>query len=323
LLLLLQGDFERGWPELEWRWKSGEIIERKFSQPRWKGEPLAGKTILLHSEQGLGDTIQFVRYAEVVKEGNPEATVVVECEQPLVNLLQSCRGIDRLVTEGEELPAFDVQAPLLSLPGILGTRVETIPARVPYLFADNRLVEEWNSKLAAVGTAQATETSAVSGLRVGINWQGRAGKGEWRKRDVPVEYFARLAEIPGLRLIRLQKGGAESNVPCPKSNVGEIETAIFDLGDFDTQRGAFVDTAAIMMNLDLVITSDTSVAHLAGALGVPVWVALPFAPDWRWLLDRSDSPWYPTMRLFRQKSIGDWAGVFEEIRAALAERFQG
>jgi hypothetical protein len=233
------------------------------------------------------------------------------------------------------MPAFDVQAPLLSLPGILKTTLETIPADVPYLFADEGLVAEWRRKLDAVGTGHPTEVRdgnqvpAQVGqglpdlLWVGINWHGREGNLESRRRDVPAEFFEALARMPGVRLISLQKGSGESQAQGLKSNVAECGTAILDLGEFDTDRGAFMDTAAIMMNLDLVITSDTSVAHLAGALGVPVWVALPFVPDWRWLLDRSDSPWYPTMRLFRQKRMGDWAGVFEEIEAALVERVRG
>jgi hypothetical protein len=314
LLVLRFGDFEQGWVEHEWRWKIDQTQPREFSKPRWDGEALEGQTILLHAEQGFGDTIQFVRYAALVKERNPGAGVVVQCQKRLVNLLRTCRGIDRLVLEGGELPAFDVHAPLLSLPGILKTTLETIPADVPYLFADEGLVAKWKAKL-----------DAVKGFRVGINWHGREGNVESRRRDVPLEFFEGLAQVPGVRLVSSQKGEAatRSEVGGQGSELGETDAArptIVDVGEFDTDSGAFMDTSAIMMNLDLVITSDTSVAHLAGALGVPVWVALPFVPDWRWLLDRSDSPWYPTMRLFRQKRIGDWMGVFEEIRAALAER---
>jgi tetratricopeptide (TPR) repeat protein len=303
---LLTGDFARGWREFEWRWRTGEAPERFFSKPRWNGEAVDGKTVLIWAEQGLGDTLQFVRYASMVKELG--ARVVFECQKTLVTLLGSVGGIDQLVGEGDALPAFDFHVPLLSLPEIFGTRLETIPAEVPYLFADEALLTKWRERL-----------KGISGRRVGINWKGRTGPGLHKKRDIPLEMFEQLASVAGVKLISLQK---------EESKAGEAGTArpakleIEDLGELDTAHGAFMDTAAIMMNLDLVITSDTSVAHLAGALGVPVWVALPFVPDWRWLLDRSDSPWYPTMRLFRQKKLGDWAGVFEEIEAALRRRMK-
>ena len=175
----------------------------------------------------------------------------------------------------------------------------TIPANVPYLFARPALISTWQSKL-----------GSTEKLRIGINWRGREGTGEFRKRDIPLDFFRGLAAAPGMQLISLQKGGEQ-----------ELRTIhdrmpIMELEGLDTVNGAFMDTAAVMMNLDLVITSDTSIAHLAGGLGVPVWLALPFAPDWRWLLDRSDSPWYPTMRLFRQKKAGGWTDVFVEIEEA-------
>jgi tetratricopeptide (TPR) repeat protein len=301
ILALLEGNFEAGWRGYEWRWKVYPTQAREFWQPRWKGEPLAGKTILLHAEQGLGDTIQFVRYALLVQEQNVDGTVVVECQRPLVNLLARCSNIGRIMAKGDEVPEFDFEAPLLSLPDILRTRLESISA--PYLFADAALVGHWRKAL-----------SGVRGFRVGINWRGRADKTESQKRDVPLELLASLAARPGVQLISLQRGAGQEDL---KAVSGRLP--IIDLGEFDTEHGAFMDTAAIMKNVDLVISSDTAVPHLAGALGVPVWVALPFVPDWRWLLERSDSPWYPTMRLFRQKRAGDWAGVFEEIREALRE----
>ena len=199
---------------------------------------------------------------------------------------------------GDPLPAFDVHVPLLSLARILDTRLETIPHNVPYLFADPTLVTRWREKL-----------SSITGLRIGINWHGREGHLLAQRRDLPLDRLAALGQVPGVRLISLQKGAGQNEL---------ARHSILHLGDdVDTVHGAFMDTAAVMMNLDLVITSDTSVAHLAGALGVPVWVGLPFAPDWRWLLERSDSPWYPTMRLFRQKPRGDWQSVLSEMTAAL------
>jgi len=275
---------------------------RYFAQPKWSGGSLSGKTILIWAEQGFGDTLQFIRYAPLVKERG--GVVVVECQKPLADVLLRCTGIDRLIAAGDELPQFDVQAPLVSLPGLFGTTMGTIPAHVPYVFAEPGLIEVWREKL-----------RHVNGLRIGINWSGRVDPGPHKQRDIPPEHFLGLGAVPGVRLISLQKGGGDPSLA--------LRACAMDFGDeLDTAHGAFMDTAAIMMNLDLVITSDTSVAHLAGALGLPVWVALPFVPDWRWMLDRSDSPWYPTMRLFRQKSRGDWAGVFREIGAALRERVE-
>jgi hypothetical protein len=255
---------------------------------------------LIHAEQGLGDTFQFLRYLHMVKAQC--AKIIVEVQRPLLRLLAKAPDIDELIGKGDELPTFDVYAPLLSLPRIFQTTLVTIPARVPYLFAERVLVQRWREKLERVG-----------GFRVGVNWHGRPGRGAHRQRDIPVDCLASLAQVPSVRLINLQKGDFQRELAArcdPK--------AVVDLGgDIDQERGAFMDTAAIMMNLDLVISSDTSIPHLAGALGVPVWLTLPCVPNWRWLQDRNDSPWYPTMRLFRQQSAGDWTGVFAAIRAEL------
>jgi tetratricopeptide (TPR) repeat protein len=302
MLLLLQGDFSDGWAEYEWRWQTGHLQARAFTQPLWDGRSLRDKTIVLHTEQGFGDTIQFIRYASAVK--NWGGTVIVNCEKELVPLLSTCSNIDRIIARPHPLPPLDVHAPLLSLPRILRTTLNTIPREVPYLFADPSLVESWRTKL-----------NGISGFRIGINWKGKPRRDMMRQRDINPNFFARLTDIPGIQLISLQKDSGLLELPSLP-----MPHSIVDLGDFDAACGAFMDTAAVMMSLDLVITSDTSIAHLAGALGVPVWVALPYVPDWRWLLDRSDSLWYPTMRLFRQKQPGDWAGVFEAIQKALRER---
>jgi tetratricopeptide (TPR) repeat protein len=303
LTWLLAGDWQQGWPEYEWRWWASGMSPRSFQEPLWDGNPLTGEAILLHAEQGLGDTIQFIRYALLVKRLG--AAVVVECQKALLPLLSTCAGIDHLVARGDAIPAFTAQAPLLSLPRIFQTSPDAIPAAVPYLFAAPARVESWRQRL-----------RDLPGYKIGINWHGRPGHGSWRARNIPLQQFAPLAEIPGVRLISLQKGAGREEMAAAGGRL-----PLVDLGDeVDQAGGAFMDTAAIMMNLDLVITSDTAVPNLAGALGVPVWVALPRVPDWRWLLDRSDSRWYPTMRLFRQKTSGDWAAVFEEIRAALCER---
>jgi hypothetical protein len=300
MLLLLTGDFEPGWREYEWRWKTTRFPPRNFRQPVWCGEPLEGRAILLHTEQGLGDALQFIRYAPLVKRFG--GTVFVECEKPLWKLLSRCPGIEQLIVAGEEVPPFDVYAPLLSLPGILKTTMASIPANVPYVFADNALITLWRDRLGGGRL-----------FRIGINWHGRTGRGYWRERDIPIECFAALSRVPNVQLVSLQRGEGEHELA--RSGI-----PIIDLSDeVDTVHGAFMDTAAIMTNLDLVITSDTSIPHLAGALGVPVWLALPFVPDWRWLLDRSDSPWYPTMRLFRQGRAGDWSDVFSQIETAVRD----
>jgi tetratricopeptide (TPR) repeat protein len=300
---LLTGDWQRGWPEYQWRQRTKAALPRRFPQPAWDGESLAGKTILLHAEQGLGDTIQFIRYAPIVKQRG--AAVIVECQKPLVTLLQGCAGIDRLIARGDPLPPFDLHVPLLSVPGILQTSPETVPAQVPYLFADPVLVEPWRKRL-----------TELDGFKIGINWQGNPGYRDDRLRSFPLRRFMPLAQIPGVRLISLQKGAGAEQL----AEVRDLFAVANFAAELDEQSGPFMDTAAVMKNLDLMITSDTAAAHLAGALGVPVWLALPRVPDWRWLLDRCDSPWYPTVRLFRQTKLGDWHGVFREIAQALCQR---
>jgi Flp pilus assembly protein TadD len=302
LLMLIHGDYSNGWTKYEWRWKAGQMVQRHYAQPSWNGEPLTGKTILLHAEQGLGDTIHFIRYAKLVKALG--ATVVVECQKPLVKLLASCPGIDVLLAAGDDLPFFDFHSSLMSLPRIFRTDLATIPDRVPYIFAEDELIALWRKKL-----------EAIYGFRIAINWRGEPGKLDSERRAIPLPAFAPLTKLDGARLISVHKGEGQAELVAARDSM-----PIEDIGeDFDTAHGAFMDTAAVMKNVNLVITSDTSTAHLAGALGVPVWLALPHVHDWRWLLDRTDSPWYPTIRLFRQKSPGDWAGVFAEIKAVLLE----
>jgi tetratricopeptide (TPR) repeat protein len=305
LTWLRRGDFERGWPEFEWRWKCKESLPPPFRQPLWDGSPLEGRSILLHPEQGLGDTLQFIRYAPLVQRRG--GRVIVACQRPLVRLLASCPGIAELVAREDAPPGFEVHAPLLSLPRLLGTTLASIPGEVPYLRADETLVEHWRREL-----------SPIRGLKVGIAWQGNPKYRGDRHRSLRLAQFAPLSRLAGVRLFSLQKcAGAEQL----RAVAGRFD--VTDLGGrLDEQTGAFMDTAAVMKNLDLVITSDSALAHLAGALGVPVWVALPYASDWRWLLEREDSPWYPTMRLFRQSRWGDWDGVFDRIAAAVEGRLR-
>jgi tetratricopeptide (TPR) repeat protein len=299
MTLLLLGQFAEGWREYEWRRRRPSFPANPWPQPFWDGSPLEGRTILLHPEQGLGDILQFIRYAPLVRERG--GRVLFACPPKLVPLLGTCPGIDQLCPRDQSLPDFDVQAPLLSLPGIFGTDLTCVPADVPYLSAGKDLVVAWGKRLA--GDVP---------LRVGIGWQGNPAFPDDRLRSIPLAQFAPLAAIDGVRLIGLQKGAGIEQLADAKFTVE-------DLGrELDERDGAFVDTAAVIANLDLVITSDTALAHLAGALAAKVWVALPLAPDCRWLLDRADSPWYPTMRLFRQPCFGDWPDVFERIAAELA-----
>ena len=303
LLWLLTGDYTRGWPEYEWRWRRRNAPPAPFRQPLWDGSPLADKTILLHAEQGLGDTIQLVRYAPMVKER--VGLVILQCQSPLMPLLADF-PVDHLVAEATETLPFDVHLPLFSLPQVFKTTPESIPAPIPYLFASPRLVEDWRERL-----------RRFVGLKIGIAWQGNTLHHGDRCRSIPLACFAPLAQVPGVHLISLQKGKGTLQLAA----VGD-RFPVVDWGDsLDEAAGRFVDTAALMMNLDLVITSDTSIAHLAGALGVRVWLAVASTPDWRWLLDRPDSPWYPTMRLFRQQTRGDWQSVFDRIATALADEF--
>ncbi len=303
LLWLLLGNLEQGWKEFEWRWECKELPRRPFRQPEWDGGPLGGKTVLLHAEQGLGDTLHFVRYAPLVKARG--GVVVLACQRALIPLLSRCPGIDRLVAQGDVLPAFDVHAALLSLPRIFGTTLTTIPAEIPYLQADPRLVATWRPELEAGG-----------GFKVGVVWQGSSRHRKDHHRSFPLALLEPVARVPGVRLFSLQKGaGAEQ--------LGRLggRFAVTDLGSrLDETAGPFLDSAAVLTNLDLLVTCDSSLGHLAGALGTPTWLALMFEPDWRWLLGRPDTPWYPRHRLFRQDRPGDWEGVFRRLATALATR---
>ncbi len=310
---LVLGNFEQGWRDYEWRWKCQDVPGRSFPQPLWDGSPLAGRPILLHAEQGLGDTIQFIRYAPLVKERG--GYVIVECQEPLAPLLATCPGIDRIVARGQPLPDFAVHAPLLSLPAIFGTTLATLPADVPYLFADAELVRWWGKEVLSAELESLSErhlsplTTHHSPLKIGIAWQGNPVHPDDRRRSIPLAGFAPLARVNGIHLFSMQKGLGTEQIQAVADQ--------FTVADLSSRLETFMDTAAVLKNLDLVITIDSAIAHAAGALGVPVWVLLQVAPDWRWLLDRDDSPWYPTMRLFRQKRWGDWDEVFQRIVQAL------
>jgi len=293
------GEYPRGWPEFEWRWGLNGMPRRQFPRPAWDGAPLEGRTILLHAEQGMGDTIQFIRYARLVRDCGGK--VLVACQRPLLRILEGTPGIDQVVEWGGPLPDFDVHCALMSLPGVFGTRLETIPADVRYLAADPALVAQWRRQL-----------DPIAGLKVGICWAGNPEQPNDGNRSTRLVRFAPLAQVPGVHLVGLQVGPA-------REQVREVAGA-WPLTDLGGRLDDFAVTAAVIANLDLVVSIDSAVAHLAGALGAPAWVALSFAPDWRWLLEREESPWYPTARLFRQARPGDWDDVFRRIAAALVGR---
>ncbi|MBI4663443.1 MAG: tetratricopeptide repeat protein [Verrucomicrobia bacterium] len=293
---LLLGKFETGWMHYEARWRTGQkqFPSRPFTQPRWTGEPLAGKTILVFAEQGIGDTLQFVRYVPPVTER--VGRVIFECQPALKDLLATARGIDRLVAHGEALPPFDVQIPLLSLPLLFRTSANSIPAAVPYLKAPENATVELPS-------------TPEGWMKVGVVWAGNPGLQNDLARSVPLPKLSSLWSVPKVAFFSLQVGPAGRQLALFRDQQKLI--------DLKPQLSDFARTAAAIEALDLVISVDTAVAHLAGALGKPVWLLLPFAPEWRWLLDREASPWYPTMRLFRQPRPDDWDGVVERVRANL------
>jgi Flp pilus assembly protein TadD len=299
LSLLLQGDFARGWPEYEWRWqtKRSSWPRRNFTQPQWDGQNLNGQAILLHAEQGIGDTIHFVRYAPLVARRG--GRVIVRCQPDLARLFKSSPGLGQIIASNEPVPPFDVYCPLLSLPLVFKTDLQSIPASVPYLKADDQLIEAWKRRLDA----------APNRFRVGLVWAGNPGfKGD-RMRSLTLETLAPFAAVPGVTFFSLQKGSA-----CDQANHPPRGMQLTNLG---RELKDFADTAAVMSLMDLIVTTDTSMPHLAGALGRPVWLMLQFVPDFRWMLQREDCPWYPTMRLFRQRSLGDWPDVIRRVAQSL------
>ncbi len=297
LNLLLQGRYEEGWQEYEWRWRKPDFTSpcRHTDIPLWDGSPLEGRTILLHAEQGFGDAIQFIRYAPLVAERG--GTVVIECHPQLVRLFQSVAGVHSVVPFGAVLPPFSCQAPLLSLPGIFGTTLQNIPSVHPYLFANAELRLKWSTLMSAY----------QKNSRIGLVWVGK--KYPDPLRSCPLAELALLLSVNNVTFFSLQLGEEAVHKNPPSSSV--------NLVDLTGQINDFADTAALIEQLDLVISIDTAVAHLAGAMGKQVYLMLPFAPDWRWLLERTDSPWYQNTQLFRQKPPGDWAEVITRVQAAL------
>ena len=266
--------------------------------PAWDGSDPHGKRVLLWAEQGIGDTLHFIRYAALLKQRG--ARVIFRSPPAIMPLLARTPGIDVLVSDSEPMPACDVHAPLVTLPALLGTdSPERIPADVPYVLADPEIVDRWSSRI-----------RAIDGFRIGVCWQGnRQHPDDWI-RSLPPELFSALAAVPGVELISLQKGEATPSY-------------IRTLDGLDETTGPFMDTAAVMRHLHLVVMCDSAIGHLAGAMGVPVWLALHHSPDWRWLTGRADTPWYPSMRLFRQRVPGEWTEVFSRMAGELLARTRG
>ncbi len=303
LALLAAGQMQEGWREYEWRSGTHQLAAgaRGFTQPQWQGEAAEGKTLLLHAEQGFGDTIQFCRYAALV--AGRGLRVILEVQPPLAKLMKSLAGVDAVIARGQPLPDFDLHCPLLSLPFIFDTVLETIPADIPYLAGDNAAVAIWRDRLSQHADA----------LKVGLVWAGKPQRhtpdlaATDRRRSMPPEYLAPLADVSGVKLFSLQKAG-----PVAPPALGLI--------DHMNECHDFADTAALIANLDLVISVDTAVAHLAAAMGKPVWLVNRFDTCWRWLRNRDDSPWYPNLRIFRQPQPGDWESVIAEVCDALSEK---
>jgi Flp pilus assembly protein TadD len=297
--LLRQGDFENGWPEHEWRLKAkSQFPVRPFSQPQWRGEDLQHKTILLHAEQGFGDTIQFVRYVPMVAARG--GRVILECHPELCHLLQKMPGAAQVIARGGPLPAFDVHCPLLSLPLAFHTTLQTIPADVPYLKVDPERVQTWAERIAPT----------PGKLNVGLCWGGSPTHSNDANRSIAPAEMAALAS-DGVTFHSLQRSDHGTAFHEASSHL--------PLRDYGDQLTDFVETAAMILNLDLVISVDTAVAHLAGALSKPVWLLLPYIADWRWLLNRDDSPWYPTLRLFRQGMPGNWHRTIKRVAEELRD----
>ena len=293
MALLARGDFAEGWREYEWRWDAGGgfAARRDFTQPQWRGEAGHGRTLLVHAEQGFGDAIQFCRYVPLAAARG--FRLVLEVHPELVRLMRGLDGIDQVIARGEPLPAFDLHCPMLSLPLAFGTTLESIPAAVPYLSVDADLARDWRTRL-----------GEAAGLKVGIACAGGRRTASDAQRSLSPDLLGPLVAAPGVQVFSLQK-----DEPPPAG----VMDLMADAKDF-------ADTAALIANLDLVISVDTAVAHLAGALGKPVWLLDRFDPDWRWLTGRQDTPWYPSLKIFRQPSPGDWKGVLDAVLADLRSR---
>jgi hypothetical protein len=302
MILLLLGRYPEGWRDWEWRWKCTGFQEPagNFAAPAWDGGPLNGRTLLLHAERGFGDCIQMARYAPLIAAHNGGSRVFLETPQQLVSLFRSFEGVAGIVERGTPRPAFDVHAPLMSLPHLLGTMVETIPATIPYLHADPARRIAWEKRLAR----------SAGHVNVGLVWAGTTNHPRNSQRSLRFEELSPLLSVGGVSWYSLQIGP-----PAGERAASPLGARVVPL---DAELTDFAETAAALSAMDLLITVDTSVAHLGGAMGVRTWMFVPYAPDFRWMLDRSDTPWYPTMTLFREQSWGERLGVIRRMADALS-----
>ena len=297
LLLLSEGNYAAGWREYEWRWRLDNPLSapaRRFQQPMWDGRDLGSGALLMHGELALGESLQFVRYARLAAARC--GSVIFECAPRLRSLLQDVEGVGQITTPDEVPPPFAAHIPLFGLPGVFGTTLQNIPWNGPYIHADPGRVAEWRPLIESAGTAR---------FRVGLVWSGNPQHPYNRDRSIALAALAPLQKVPGVALYSLQKGAAAANAgpqPAPMSLI-----------DLTAHERDFLDTVAFISHLDLVITVDTMISALAGAMGAPVWVLLSRVPDWRHHLERSDNPWYPTMRLYRKTRDGEWADVVEQV----------
>jgi tetratricopeptide (TPR) repeat protein len=303
LCLLLTGDLDRGWRKYEWRWQTDQLRHerRNFAQPQWAGsDEVASKTVFVYAEQGLGDTIQFCRYVPLIAAR--AGRVILEVQRPLLELMQTLAGGAQIIARGDPLPDFDLHCPLLSLPLAFGTRLATIPAATPYLRAVPQTVKTWDARLGPRHRP-----------RIGLAWSGKpTRKNDWN-RSILLKCLLPILDGIDATFVSVQRDVRDADA--------ELLQKRRDILHFGQELENFADTAALLSNLDLIVSIDTGVAHLAGALAKPVWALLPHVPDWRWLLDREDSPWYPTARLFRQDETRAWDGVVASLKGALHDRF--
>ncbi len=298
---LLNGSLEKGWDHYEWRYKTPEhkSITRNFSQPQWDGSSLNNQTILLHAEQGLGDTIQFIRYLPMIAEAGGK--IIVECDPGLIHLFTDYAKIATFIGKGEPIPDFDVHSSLMSLPKIFGTSYESIPSDTNYINSNSRLVSSWKERLSGTNT-----------FNVGIFWQGNKNYNRDKSRSIPLKQFEAILTVEKTEFVSLQKGDGQEQI----SENGFSHLISDYTSEMDNEE-KFADTVAIINSLDLIIGTDTSIIHLAGAMGKPTWILLAYHPDWRWMLNIESSPWYPTMKLFRQQKKDDWESVINRVKLEL------
>lgn len=308
LALLHRGDYQLGWADYDVRMSEPYAMRIKTSQPMWDGSPLNGKTLLVHPEQGFGDVLQFVRYVPLIRERFGAGRVIMMCPTPLLRVIKGCPGLEEVIPEDPTFAGFDEHIPLLSLPHRFGTTLANIPGQQPYILPEPDRVAHWTNKLAELESGKPQRP-----YRIGIVWTGNPHNTVNRFRLVPLHAFEPIARIPNVQLYNLQRIFGLDQLALYGQRLGVIDPA----PHLSDRPEDFADTAALIANLDLVITVCTSVAHLAGAMGAKTWLALSTNADWRWLLHRPDSPWYPTLQIFRQQEIDRWDTVFHEMSQAL------